>query len=431
MKKYIPVLLLLSSLFSVKSYAQGTTCAQDTIPPVITCPGDITLQAELGECTAEVTWTTPVVTDNCGDSTVTCSFLSGETFPVGLTTVTCTAIDSSGNVATCDFDVTVLENIPPLVLICPSDVTVSADSSMCNAAVNFNFPQVDLNCESIIVECDFPAENIFPVGITSIICNGTSSSGDTASCSFDVTVIDNEPPELICPGDIEVLAEPFTCIAAATWETPSATDNCDSTIVVCSFSSGDIFPLGTTTITCSATDLSGNTAECSFDVNVVDSTPPITLNCPAYIEVPIDTSGCGAVATWDYPLEGTHGCDGWWLACNYYAGHYFPVGITTVICIGTDAWGNTDECSFDVTVTGNCLSCPPTINLNNVTANGLYHAENSVTTTNTTTSGSDVNFKAGDVIELKNGFTAPANTNFSAEIEDCTPNFGADTGHNN
>jgi len=64
-------------------------------------------------------------------------------------------------------------------------------------------------------------------------------------------------------------------------------------------------------------------------------------------------------------------------------------------------------------------NCPPTVTLNNIYINGLYQAENSVTATNATTYGVNTNFKAGDVIELKNGFTTREYNNFSAEIDDC------------
>ena len=45
--------------------------------------------------------------DNCGAATVTCSHASGASFPVGTTTVSCTATDGLGNTASCSFPVTV------------------------------------------------------------------------------------------------------------------------------------------------------------------------------------------------------------------------------------------------------------------------------------------------------------------------------------
>ena len=82
----------------------------DATPPVlIGTPADITQAADAGSCTeAVVTWTDPTATDNCDPSpTVECSPASGSSFPVGTTTVTCTATDECGNESTTTFDVTV------------------------------------------------------------------------------------------------------------------------------------------------------------------------------------------------------------------------------------------------------------------------------------------------------------------------------------
>jgi hypothetical protein len=56
----------------------------------------------------------------------------------------------------------------------------------------------------------------------------------------------------------------------------TASDNCPGVTTVCAPPSGSVFPLGTTTVTCIATDTSGNTATCSFTVTVV--TPPSTAS---------------------------------------------------------------------------------------------------------------------------------------------------------
>jgi hypothetical protein len=56
---------------------------------------------------------------------------------------------------------------------------------------------------------------------------------------------------------------------------PKATDNCPDVSADCEPPSGSVFPIGTTTVTCTATDTSGNTADCAFAVVV-----QITNRCP-------------------------------------------------------------------------------------------------------------------------------------------------------
>lgn len=82
------------------------TFQKDTQNPVIVCPRDISLPTDPGSCTALVTFT-PRATDNCPDVAVACDPPSGTSFPIGTTTVTCTATDTSENVAECAFTVTV------------------------------------------------------------------------------------------------------------------------------------------------------------------------------------------------------------------------------------------------------------------------------------------------------------------------------------
>ncbi len=82
----------------------------DTQAPTITCPANQTAVAA-ASCTPAtgkvVNYPAPAATDNCPGVTASCSPASGSTFPVGTTTVTCTATDASGNTATCSFTVTV------------------------------------------------------------------------------------------------------------------------------------------------------------------------------------------------------------------------------------------------------------------------------------------------------------------------------------
>jgi len=407
--------------------ARQSNCTEDTEPPIIFCPDDVEVFTEPHECIASATWDTPLVTDNCDNIVSVCSLYSGENFPVGITTVTCTAVDLSGNTATCEFTVTVRKTEPPF--ICIDDITVAAPPGTCSAVLTP--PTVDPGCAFGYIGCDYPPGNEIPIGTTTVTCSALSLvSGDILSCSFDVTVIDNEPPELICPDDIEVLPEPYECVTTVTWDPPLVADNCDNIAVVCSFSPGDYFPTGTTTVTCVAVDLSGNMAECSFDVTVLYNHQPLNLTCPDDIEVSIASYECDAVVEWGgVPSFNATPCEFIVVHYSHDWGDLFPVGTTTVICSAQDALGYWEYCSFDVTVVHNqppdvtcpsVINCLPAITFSNATVNGLYHAENSVTATNTITSGSDVNFKAGDVIQLNNEFTTPANINFSAEIENCT-----------
>lgn len=87
---------------------------RDTQPPVITCPANITQNNDPGQCGAIVTFAA-TATDNCSNATVTYDHNPGTFFDVGVTTVTATATDSSGNTSTCSFTVTVNDVEPPVI----------------------------------------------------------------------------------------------------------------------------------------------------------------------------------------------------------------------------------------------------------------------------------------------------------------------------
>jgi hypothetical protein len=110
----------------------------------------------------------------------------------------------------------------------------------------------------------------FPVGTTTNTFLATDASNNTSTCSFTVTVIDNQAPVMgTCPNNIT------QCNHVLSYSSPTATDNCSAT-VSCSPASGTTVNAGITTVVCTASDPSGNTATCSFTVTVVDLTIGIT-----------------------------------------------------------------------------------------------------------------------------------------------------------
>jgi hypothetical protein len=112
-------------------------------------------------------------------------------------------------------------------------------------------------------------DNIFQILGTSAVAGGGTT------CTFTVTVVDTQPPVITCPanqtGVTDRNACPSTACQVVTFPAPTASDNCPGVVVVCSPPSGSCFPTGVTTVTCTATDGSGNTATCSFTVTTFDT----------------------------------------------------------------------------------------------------------------------------------------------------------------
>ncbi|HYF64115.1 MAG TPA: HYR domain-containing protein, partial [Herpetosiphonaceae bacterium] len=125
------------------------------------------------------------------------------------------------------------------------------------------------------LECAPPSGSVFPLGPTTVACTASDSSGNTATAAFTVTVTpaqapDTTPPVISVPADLSVTASDAS--GAAVSYAATATDAVDpSPSLECAPPSGSIFPVGTTTVTCTAKDASGNTASASFAVIVVRS----------------------------------------------------------------------------------------------------------------------------------------------------------------
>ncbi|MFN6116886.1 MAG: HYR domain-containing protein, partial [Flavobacteriales bacterium] len=250
-----------------------TVTVIDTQAPVLTCPANITVNAAAGTCGAPVTYATPIGTDNCScaTTTMTSGLPSGSIFPVGTTLVTYTTTDAAGLITTCSFNVVVIDNQAP-VITCPANITVNNDAGVCGAAVTYTTPVGTDNCpgSSTTRTAGLASGSTFPVGTTTVTHLVTDGAGLTASCSFTVTVIDNQAPVITCPANITVNNTVGTCGAVVTYATPVGTDNCagSTTTRIAGLASGSTFPVGTTTVTHRVTDGAGLTASCSFTVTV-------------------------------------------------------------------------------------------------------------------------------------------------------------------
>jgi len=99
----------------------------------------------------------------------------------------------------------------------------------------------------------------------------------------EITVLpsDPAPPQITCPANITVNTDPGLCSAVVTFDPPVATDDCGVPTVVSVPPSGSTFPKGTTTVTSTATDSDGLTAECTFDITVEDNEPPTVTSSVA------------------------------------------------------------------------------------------------------------------------------------------------------
>jgi len=198
-------------------------------------------------------------------------------------------------------------------------------------------------CPTGGIKCGTTSESCTP----NTIC-GTLMVGDHFSPFAVFAPLPSFTPAITVPGDMIVEATSpagatVTFVATATDPTDGALDP------VCTPASGSTFAIGTTTVTCTATNSLGISASASFTVTVPDTTRPVFTNVPGTI-VALATTTAGAIVTYELPTA-TDGLAGPVpVICTPASGSTFAPGQKTVDCTASDAWGNTATASFMVRV---------------------------------------------------------------------------------
>ena len=157
--------------------------------------------------------------------------------------------------------------VGPPTIQCPGDIIATTDPGQCSAVVTFTATAGN-DRPGVTIVCSPASGSAFSKGTTTVHCTATDAAGNTASCSFTVTVTDAESPVITCPENIELSNDPGTCARPNVTFKAKATDNCPGVTIAFSIASGSTFPTGTTPVTVTATDASGNQTTCTFTVTV-------------------------------------------------------------------------------------------------------------------------------------------------------------------
>jgi hypothetical protein len=172
-----------------------STAPVDEEPPVLSLPADITAEATTS-CSAPVTWEATALDDVDGVLPVTCSRASGTSFDTGVTTVTCSAEDASGNSSTGAFTVTVVDGAAPTLTV-PPDISVAADPMSCSAIVSdLGSAVAQDNCAVDVTVSGETPDDRYPVGITIITYTATDDAGHSVSATQRIIVNDVAAPSI-------------------------------------------------------------------------------------------------------------------------------------------------------------------------------------------------------------------------------------------
>ncbi|WP_271856429.1 HYR domain-containing protein, partial [Patiriisocius marinus] len=328
-------------------------------PPTITCPTDQTGDVNT-MCMFSIPDYTGLATTFDADSdtvTVTQSPTIGSM--VGVSTVVITLTADDGTTTTdCTFDVVVSDTTAPTIA-CPADQNEIADGTGMFTLPDYTtLATATDNCSVTSITQSPVAGTMVAIGTTEITL--TASDGtNSMDCSFDVIVADNEDPVITCPadqtGDVDTACmftiPDYTGLA-------TATDNAGTPTVTQSPIPGTMVGTGTTIITLTASD-GTNSADCTFNVVVSDTTAP-TITCPADQNEIADGTGMFTLPDYTTLATATDNCSVTSITQSPVAGTIVAIGTTEITLTASDGT-NSMDCSFDVIVADNedpVITCP-------------------------------------------------------------------------
>ncbi len=309
-------------------------------PLTITCPTNMAAAAT-GSGGATVFFTV-TASGGCSLPSVSANPPSGSTFPIGTTTVSATAYDTCHNTNNCSFTVTITN--APIVLNCPSNITVAASNGM-GVTVFFTATASGGCSPPPYVVASPPSGSTFPVGTTLVSVTASDHCGSSTNGTFTVTVT-SAPIAINCSSNLTVSAPGPG--GATVFYNVTANGGCSPPpYVVANPPSGSTFAVGMTTVTAIASDTCGNSNTCSFTVTVNPPTNSITINCSSNLTV--SATGPGG-ATVFFTATASGGCSLPYVNATPPSGSTFPIGTNTVTVTANDYCANSANCSFTVTV---------------------------------------------------------------------------------
>jgi hypothetical protein len=243
-----------------------------------------------------------------------------------------------------------------LSIVCAADQTQTADAGDCGANVTVVAPSIGDNCGVAPITNDYngsaDATDNYPVGTTTVVWTVTDIHGNINTCSQVITVTDNEAPSIACAPDQTQTADLGVCDADVTVVAPSTGDNCGVASITndynASADASDNYPVGTTTVVWTVTDMHLNTNTCSQDITVEDNEDPTAI--AQDITVTLDEYGYATIVSMDVDNGSFDNCM-FTSSLDVTKFDCTNIGLdNTVILTVTDASRNTNSTMATVTI---------------------------------------------------------------------------------
>tara|TARA_R110000850_G_scaffold218852_1_gene344376 strand:- start:201 stop:4634 length:4434 start_codon:yes stop_codon:yes gene_type:complete len=326
---------------------------EDNVAPEAICAAPFTVQLDFfGNASITVADIDNGSSDACGIASMTIEPSEFTCDDIGDNVVTLTVTDNNGNVSTCTTVVTVEDTLAPQI-VCPNDIVIDTEPGSCEATVFFAPASAFDNCEGFIATTQTagpPSGSTFPIGVTTISFSATDASGNTATCDFTITVVDNQAPVAVCQNiTIALDADGLASITAEDLDGGS-TDNCGSALTfTASQTDFDCSHVGDNTITLTVTDAEGNSSTCTAIVTVEDTIAPEAL-CVAPFTIQLDANGTASITAADIDAGSSDTCGIDSITISQSEFTCADLGENVITLTVTDPSGNESTCTTTVTV---------------------------------------------------------------------------------
>jgi gliding motility-associated-like protein len=341
--------------------ASTIVTVQDLIPPTAVCKDTTIYLNNNGTATIDSSYINNGSTDNCQIETIK---LNRETFicaNLGLNIVQMIVTDRVGNKDTCSANVTVIDNLPP-VLNCNDTVLYLSPSNIVFINPSFVNGWIIENCTLDTIYIDKDTFDCNDIGNNTVKLYAVDVSGNIDSCSATVIILENILPMPVCMDTIIYLDSFGVVIIDTSFINNGSTDNCEIRSISLNKYIFTCPNIGVNQVTMYVEDKSGNIDSCIAQVTVLDTINPlpqcldtVSLSLDQNGQIQIDsttvTNGCIS------PLVETIKIDRDQFDCA-------DIGYYSVQVILTDTLGNADTCSTLIDIQDNT---PPEINCKDTT----------------------------------------------------------------
>src|SRR5690606_30420804 len=264
-----------------------------------------------------------------------------------------TVNDGNGQTATCTTVITIEDNEAPIIA-CPSDINVNTDVGNCFATVSFSDALALDYCgvDTVVQTAGLPSGSQFPVGVNTIEFTATDINGNTSTCSFTITVTDNQAPVAVCQNITIQLDEFGNASITESDVDGGSTDQCGVASTTIDVDTFDCSNVGDNNVILTVTDLNGNSSTCTAIVTVEDVTAPIVACQNITLELD-PLTGTVTIAGTDIVNGSLDVCGiaSYNLDINTF--DCSNIGDNTVVLTVTDVNGNSETCTAIVTIEDN------------------------------------------------------------------------------